>query len=427
MAWIEKRKTKSGTKYRVGWDIGTPEKRERRFSELFDSYEDAKNFRSQKEVELQSGAYIEPTKMTVRQYFEYWLEIRPKKLSDKTEESYRCEFKNHIGPELGDYKIKKLAPLHVQTYYKKMLEEGRVLVLKRQIAEIEKKIEATPPGQHRNRQIRRLDRAKERLETMIREGKCGLSSTTVNYHHRILHKMFQQAVKWRDLQFNICDAVEPPSPEQKEMSFLTREEISKFLESIKTSYMSGIFLTAIFTGMRRGEILGLKWQDIDFDAGIIHVRRQLQYTKTKGYNLDKEPKRNSKRDIPMPLPLNVALRAIQKKQNEFREKLEDGTVWNEHNLVFCRGDGHPWYGSVITRELHRVLDENGIKRIRFHDLRHSFATAARNSGVSIEDLQDMLGHAEINTTKKMYVHKDVKPLQRAMDRLSEYLGVPKSS
>ncbi len=419
MAWIEKR----GKKYRVCWDVGTPDDRKRR-TESFDTPEEADQHKKKIEYQMSIGIYIDVSKMTFGEYLDYWLKHHGPKLGPKTLESYEGEIKNHIKPGLGKIKLAKLAPLHLQEFYSHLQLEGKANVRRRQIEVLQKEYDAAVknklPAKEQKRIHGNLTRAKARLEKMIEEGRGGLSNTTINYHHRIIHKALEQAMKWQMVAQNVADAVEAPKPDDVEIDYVKRHELEQFIACIKSSVYYAIYMVAIFTGMRQGEILGLKWQYVDFDAGIIKVRQQLQYTAKKGYSYPK-PKQKSIRDIPMPLPLNAILRQVRKEQERLREIYDD--KYEDNNLVFCTPEGRPLNRSLITRSLSDTLEKHGFKHIRFHALRHTFATMARAAGVPMEDIQDLLGHADISTTKNMYTHVEIEPLRKSVDKLTEYMGI----
>ncbi|HHV76528.1 MAG TPA: site-specific integrase [Syntrophothermus lipocalidus] len=320
MARIEKR----GKKYRVVWDTGTPDNRKRRI-QSFDTFAEAKQFKARIELELSTGTYVEPAQMTFGQYLDHWLALHGDKLAPKTLDSYQCEIKNHIKPHLGSIKLSKLSPMHLQDYYVFMLREGKT------------------------------------------DGTGGLSPTTVNYHHRLIHKALEQAVKWQMVARNVADAVEPPRPERKQINYLHRDEVNRFINCIKESPDYPIIATAILTGMRRGEILGLRWQDINFEKGLIHVRQQLQYIQGQGYFF-KTPKQHSIRDIPMPLPLNAIFRSIRKQQAEIKAIYEQAardsckeSQYTDLDLVFCRYDGRPLNPSGLTRRFQALLKQHGCQ------------------------------------------------------------------
>jgi integrase len=393
MAWIEKR----GNKYRVYWDVGTPDNRKRRV-ESFDTSKEAEQFKKKIEYEASIGLCIDISRMTVAEYLDYWLKFHKKNLEPKTLASYNCEIKNHIKPHLGNLKLIKLAPLHLENYYYFLLEEGKVNLIERQDS---------------------TGRMKDRIEKMRKEGKAGLSVTTVRYHHRIIHKALNQALKWQMVPRNAADAVEPPKIVKKEIEHMKKDQVNKFIECIKGSSDYPVIAAAIFTGMRQGELLGLKWENVDFDAGIIHVKEQLQYLPDRGYFF-KPPKQHSVRDIPMPLPLGYILRQVKKEQERLKEIYK--TDYQNDDLVFCNLDGQPMDGTGLTKRFQKLLKDNGFPKIRFHALRHTFATMCRAAGMEIADIQDLLGHADISTTKNMYTHIEIDTLKKAMDKFTQYLG-----
>jgi len=401
MAWIEKR----GNKYRVCWDVGTDEERKRRV-EPFDSYDDANNFRKKIDYQQSIGIDFEPAKMTFGEYLDHWLNIHKENLKPKTLASYRCEIKNHIKPKLGHIKLTKLTPLQLQSYYTYLTSEGRAEIIRKRISRLDPK------------DTRALKRAEKRLAAMLESNTGGLSASTAIYHHRIIHKALKQAYRWQMVGRNVADAVEPPKAAVKEIEYMKKSQVHKFIEAIKSCADYVVILAAIFTGMRQGELLGLRWKDVDFDRGLIHVRQQSQYLPDRGFYFD-DPKQNSKRTIPMPLPLNSALRQVQKDQLRYRSiYLKD---YKDNDLVFCNPDGSQQDGTALTKRFQRLLEQNGLPKMRFHSLRHTFATMARGAGMNIEDIQDLLGHADISTTKNMYTHIEIEPLQKAMNKLEKYM------
>jgi len=423
MAWIEKR----GKKYKVYWDVGTPENRKRR-TESFDTPEEADQFKKKIEYETSIGLCFDPSRMTFEEYLDYWLRLHKKNLEPKTEASYRCEIKNHIKPHLGKLKLTKLAPIHLENYYDFIIEDGSANLIDRQIEELKEKQKTANPKRQKHLE-KRIAKTQARVEKMREEGKGGLSSTTAKYHHRIIHKALDQAMKWGMVAVNVADAVNPPKVTKKEIEYMKKEQVTKFIDCIKGSPDYPVIAAAIFTGMRQGELLGLKWKNVDLESGIIHVREQLQYIPGRGFFF-KPPKQNSIRDIPIPLPLNYIFRQVGKEQDKIKEIFEEAEAntpegkggYNDIDLIFCKPDGGPIDGTKLTKRFQELLAENDFQKIRFHALRHTFATMCRAAGMEIADIQDMLGHADISTTKNMYTHVEIEPLRKAMDKFTEYLG-----
>lgn len=400
MAWIEKR----GNKYRVYWWLDGGEKRKRNFLS-FDSQDEADTFKKKLEYQESIGIVFDPVKMTFAEYLDHWLEIHKIKLAPKTYASYHCEIENHIKPHLGNIKLLRLTPMQLQNYYVTIQKEGKANILRRKL-------------EKENLDKRAKKRAEKRLQVMIAEGKGGLSGTTAHYHHRIIHKALKQALKWQMVGQNVADAVDPPKKNDTEIEYMKKHQVHQFIDAIKDTSDYPVILAAIFTGMRQGELLGIRWQDVDLDAGIIHVRQQLQYLPDEGYFF-KAPKKNSKRNIPMPLPLNSVLRQIKKEQEKYRQIY--GEEYKDLDLVFCNPDGSPQDGTALTKRFQSLLKQNDLPKMRFHSLRHTFATMCRGAGMNIEDIQDLLGHADISTTKNMYTHIEIETLKKAMSKFEEYM------
>lgn len=401
MAWVERR----GNKFLVRWDIGTGDTR-KKSALSFDSKEAAEQFKKKLEYEASIGISFDPSSMTFNEYLEHWLNFHKDNLKPKTIASYRSNIKCHIAPHLGQIKLIKLTPLHLQSCYSLLLKEGKVDLLTRQRDHSDPKI---------------IKNAETRLKKLQTSDKKGLSSTSVVYIHRIIHKALNQAVKWQMVARNVADAVEVPKPEDPNIQYLNRDQVNKFISLIKESPDYPLIAAAVMTGMRQGEILGLRWQDVDFEHGVLHIRQQLQYLPESGFFF-KEPKQNSKRDVPIQLPLQAILRKVKKEQDEIKSiYAESEAEYNDLDLVFCGADGSPLDGCGVTKRFQRLLVKNEFPKIRFHSLRHTFATMCRGAEINMEDIQDLLGHADISTTKKMYTHVEIEPLKRAMDKLSQYL------
>jgi integrase len=437
MAWIEKR----GNKFKVRWDTKSVEDRVKR-SQSFDTWEEADQYKKKIEYEQSIGVFVEVSKMTFGEYLDHWLKYHGENIAPKTLESYQCEIKNHIKPNLGGQKLAKLSPLDIQEFYSRMRRDGCAEVTRTLIKQYEAQLEAGTKNrlpENRMKQIRaNISRAQARLKKMTTDGRGGLSPTSINYQHRIIHKALRQAVQWQMVARNVADAVQPPAKADVNIKYLRREEVNRFISCIKESWYYSIYATAILTGMRQGEILGLRWQDIDFDFGVVRVRQQLQHLSGKGY-IFKAPKQKSIRDIPMPLPLNAIFRNAKKVQEHLRNDIyepksdksdnnstiqtgdDKETKYNEHDLVFCSTSGKPMSRSLITRNLKSQLEKHGFEKTSFHALRHTFATMARAAGVPMEDIQDLLGHADISTTKNMYTHVEIEPLRESIKKLTDYL------
>lgn len=310
---------------------------------------------------LDTGAYVEPSKLSVAEYLERWLKDYAKpNTAATTFDRYSEIVKLHLVPALGATLLAKLQPLQIQGYYAQALEIGR------------------------------------------RDGNGGLSAQTVLHHHRLLKEALGQAIKWRLLVRNPADAVEPPRPQRHQIRTLSESETARLLERTKSSYLYMPILIAVTTGMRRGEVLGLRWLDIDLNAGMASVRQTLEATKDG--LITKQPKTaQSRRQVSL-LPMTVSLlRAHQTNQKKARLAL--GPAYIGHDLVCSRTDGQPINPRQLSKDFLSLLRRSeGLPRIRFHDLRHTHATQLLGQGVHPKIVSERLGHTTIAITLDTYSH-----------------------
>ncbi|MGB9791494.1 MAG: tyrosine-type recombinase/integrase [Thermacetogeniaceae bacterium] len=249
----------------------------------------------------------------------------------------------------------------------------------------------------------------------------------VHYVHTLIHAALNQAVKESLILRNPADAVELPKMQKREMEPMTREEISRFLEAIKGDRLYPAFCLALKTGLRRGELLGLRWKDIDLGEKKLHVRQIL--VEARDPNGEKkvalvfqEPKtKKSQRTIPLTDDLIKLLKAHKAKQNE--EKLILGKDYQDHGLVFCSEDGRPIWPRNFLRHFAALQKKAGIKHHRLHDLRHTFATLLLAEGEELKNVQELLGHERISTTADIYTKVLEESKRKAVSKLDAIVKV----
>ena len=239
----------------------------------------------------------------------------------------------------------------------------------------------------------------------------GLSSTTVRHIYALLHGALGHAVKWGLIPRNPCDFVDPPRRRQAEMRVWDEEQVRLFLaEARRSSRYYVLYLAAILTGMRQGELLGLRWQDVDLTLGIASVRQTfypLYGSKQRSKQVQllfKEPKSaKSRRTIALPPTLVEELHKVREEQARYREAF--GSAYADYGLVFCQPNGKPLNANnIVKRDFRRVIERAGLPRIRFHDLRHCHATHLLRQGVHPKVVQERLGHATTAFTLAVYSH-----------------------
>lgn len=335
-------------------------KRKQKWYTVKGNKKDAETFLTEKLRELDTGLLIDTKKMTLEEYLDYWIvEACENRLKTTTLEGYKHNIEKHIKPILGHILLDKLTPLHLQQLYKDRLEHGKLT------------------------------------------GEGGLSNKSVLAIHRILHRALEQAVKWQLIIRNVADCVEPPKPQKYQAKFLDEKQVIKLQEISKDTYLYIPILIAIYTGMRRGEILGLMWQDIDLDKGMVKIAHSLNSTKN-GLELSTPKTNKSIRNIAIPKIVVKELKRhkIVQKQN----KLKYGNSYQDSDMVCTLENGKMINPKNLSRDFHRMLENNNLPVVRFHDLRHSHASLLVKLGVQPKVISERLGHSNISITMDLYSH-----------------------
>ena len=308
-------------------------------------------------VESKNGMIFDFENQTMSEFLNRWLDDSVKdNVAHRTFHNYHSQVKNHINPMLGRVKLKNLSPAHVQSFYRSMLDKG-------------------------------------------------LSGSSVRYAHAVLRRALGQAVKWSLIPRNVCEAVDPPKVQCEEITPLSREEPRKLLDvaSRSSDRFETLYVVALACGLRQGELLGLKWSDIDLDTRALRVNRQLQRHRGGGGLVFSEPKNASRRNINLPSQAVDALKRQKVRQAE--EKLKAGPLYEERDLVFASEYGTPLDAqNVVNRSFKPLLKKAELPDIRFHDLRHTCATLLLSKGVHPKYVQNLLGHASIKITLDLYSH-----------------------
>lgn len=335
-------------------------KRKQKWSTVRGTKKDAQAELTRLLNELNTGEYVEPSRMLVRDYLTRWLkDYAGPSVSPKTAERYAQIIQDNVNPTLGQYQLSKLKPLHIQSFYTDCLTSGR------------------------------------------KDGKGGLSAQTVLHFHRLLRKAFLQAVKWQLLARNPVDAVEPPRPQRTEMNAINEKETALLLEKLTGSPLFTPVLLAVTTGLRRGELLALRWKDIDLEEGRLTVNQSLEQTKT-GLRFKMPKTERSRRQVPLPGVALDFLKDHKRQQNE--ERLRLGPVYQNNDLIFPRPDGSLMAPDSFSTNFAAFMRRSKLKRIRFHDLRHSHATQLLTQGVHPKIVSERLGHSNIGITLDTYSH-----------------------
>ncbi len=322
--------------------------------------------------EFENGGFVDPSALMVGEYLASWLENRVKgNTSIKTFERYEEICQNHLIPALGGLKLAKLSPMHIQSHYAEAQKTGR------------------------------------------RDGNGGLSARTVLHHHRILRQALKQAVRWRLIALDPTDAVVAPKPEHKEVAPLDEAQTAVLLEAAEGTTLYMPLLLAVTTGLRRGELLALRWKNVDLERGTLSVVESLEETREGGLRFKTPKTKRSRRSVTLPGITVDALR--QHKSQQARLRLKLGLGRDADALVCGRFDGAPRSPRAFTKEFSRFIaglrskakenqERPDIPHVTFHGLRHSHATQLLRAGIHPKIAQERLGHSTIATTLDLYSH-----------------------
>jgi integrase len=299
------------------------------------------------------GLIFEGENRTLSAYLDGWLNGPAKgSVKPSTFESYERMIRNHIKPALGHRKLKALAPDHVQYFYQSKLD-------------------------------------------------AGLAPGTVRLMHGILHKALEQAVKWGTVPRNVCKSTTPPKPDSEEIKPLDSEQARRLLKAASGDRLEALYVLAVTAGLRIGELLGLRWQDVDLDSAALRVRRTKSTAKS-GPTFT-APKNGKGRSLKLTRHAVEALSSHRAAQNA--ERLKTGSLWEDNGLVFATHGGKPLDSHNVARTSFKpLLKRAGLPDIRFHDLRHTCATLLLSRGHHPKLVQELLGHASVALTLDRYSH-----------------------
>lgn len=311
---------------------------------------------------IDTGEHVDPTRMTVREWLMTWLAAVRAEISPKSHERYTEIVQNFLTPALGNLPITKLTPVDIQKAYNGWATGGR------------------------------------------RDRKSGgLSPRTRRHIHRIMRAALFRAVEQQLIARNPADAFRKrlPKVERRELLTLSTKQSVQLLEAIKHTRTYWPTLLALTTGMRRGEVLGLRWKNVDLESAMVRVVESIEQTKS-GLRF-KAPKTERSRAVTLPA---FAVDALRQRQAEQAEELEMlGIRQNGDTLVCGQADGRPLQPRSLTHEFTRLIARiPELPRVRFHDLRHSHATQMLLAGIHPKVAQERLGHSTITTTLDLYSH-----------------------
>lgn len=351
-----------GKKWSVVLDLGVVNgKRVRKWHSGFTSEKAAEKARTALLKSLDDGTYVAPSSESVAAYFDRWLAAMPVTVRPSTASLYRTLVEAYVKPRLGQGRLEDLSAPALNAFYADLLTSGR-----------RRGAVAAP-----------------------------LSATSVRNVHRVVHRALADAVRWGVRPRNVADFADPPKTSTPEARVWGSEHQRAFLVAVEADRLAGLWRLAAMTGMRREELVGLRWADVDLGAGLVNV---AQVATMVGANVHYgEPKtRKSRRSIALDPRTLAALKAHRKRQLE--ERLAWGTGWNDTGLVFTHEDGRALRPPHVTRMFGRLVAAAGLPELTFHGLRHSHLTTLLREGQPVHVVSARAGHSSPAITLSIYAH-----------------------
>jgi integrase len=346
-------------KFDIGRDAGTG-KRVTRFVTFHGTKREAHSELARLIAAVQSGSFVDSSKVTVASYLRSWIEIaEAASVSPKTAERYRQLIQRQIIPHLGALRLQNLRASHVAVWHAILLREGR------------------------------------------HDG-TGLCARTVGHAHRVLHKALADAVAREVLLRNPASLISPPKSQSKEMAILSGDQVQTVLDALRDSEIYPHVVILLSTGIRRGELIGLRWGDVDLDKAKLKIERAIEAT-NKGLRIKSPKTRHGRRIIALPTIALEVLREQRKAQLEIRMKLGIGKLSASH-YVFGDLEGSLRHPDWITYRWSHLVKVRKLPKVSLHALRHSHASALIATGQDVVTVSRRLGHASPTITLSVYAH-----------------------
>ena len=326
-------------------------------------------------VAVNEKTYIEPSKLTLGQWLDIWVAEYLGDIKPLTLASYKRTAKNHIKPALGAIKLQALSAHEIQGMY-----------------------------------------------NAAQRGDKPLAPKTIKNLHGVMHKALQQAVELGYIKFNPADACKLPRAEKRDIKPLDEQQIKAFLQVISGHKFEYLYLVTLFTGMREGEVLGLTWDCVDFKTGTVLINKQLIKNRDEAGEFELASTKNGKgrKITPAPFVMRI-LKDQQQKQLEERFRAQ-GAWSNDWNLVFTDELGRHLSAVTVYNNFKRLAKQAGFPEARFHDLRHSYAVAALQSGDDIKTVQENLGHHAAAFTLDVYGHVTERMKEDSAARMEAFIN-----
>jgi integrase len=359
-------------KFRVQMDVGKVNGKRKRNYLTASNLKEAKSLLNEFDYKKQRNLNVEPSKMTFSDLLNKWMDVHVKrKCEETTAYGYRNIINNHIIPYLGDIALQKIKSSDIDKYY------DHLMVVK------------------------------------------GLSPNTVHKHHANILKALKYGCKHELVYRNAAENVTLPKKIDFEGSYYTVVQVQELLAIVRGTNIELPVFIAILLGLRREEVMGLKWKNVDLLNRIVYIKEVR--TSAGGKIVTKPPKnKNSIRNLYITDQLFEILIKHKSKQDEFKRILKN--EYNNAGFVYSKDNGEPYRVNNITEEFTKFLAKHGLEKIRFHDLRHTWASILYDEGVDLKAISEGLGHSDLATTNKVYAHRFDKTHKKTVNVMSKVLS-----
>ncbi|MFJ2786530.1 MULTISPECIES: tyrosine-type recombinase/integrase [unclassified Streptomyces] len=344
------------------------------------------------------GLPIPSAQGSLAAYLTYWLEnVAVHHLRENTHTRYAACIDRYLIPGLGKKKLTKLTAKDVRTWLNQLRTTCQCCT-------------------------RGIDARRDQPRCCAVGACCSkrLSPLTLAYIHSVLKSALEHAVREEEVPRNVARNVRTGTPRPRRFEPLTADEARQLLATAQGHRLHALIELALYTGLRKGELLGLRWEDLDLDAGTAAIRRTLQRTTASGLTTLPTKTRASERRIALPTRCAQSLKLHHEQQQREREAAD--TAWQHSGQVFTTAQGGSIDPTNLSRAFNTLLRKAGLRRIRFHDLRHSTATLLLDQGVELVVIKELLGHAHIGVSATVYAHVRLRLQHDAINTLGTVLG-----
>ncbi|AAP08256.1 MULTISPECIES: tyrosine-type recombinase/integrase [Bacillus] len=343
-------------------------KRKQKKKRGFTSKKEAENALTNLLSEVHTGTYVEPSKLSYGEYLESWFNTKRHSVGIQTAKVLKGYLNSRIIPSLGNIKLAKLTSLHMQNYVNSLRDEG-------------------------------------------------LKRGTIEKIIKVIRNSLEHAIDLELITKNVAAKTKLPKADKEELTVWNEQEVQLFLKAAQDGRYSIVFHMALVTGMRQGELLGLRWKDVDLEKGHLIISQTLSHD-GKTFLVGGKTKSSLRKIL---LPASTIAKLKKHRAVILKEKLSQGEEYQDNDLVMCTPSGTPINPANVRRSLNALIQKAAVPKIRFHDLRHTHATLLLAKGVNVKVISERLGHSNIKITLDTYSHVLPTMQEDAVNKMEEIL------